>query len=1010
LLRSLDAETIELGIDPGIFDSALTLNSVSKEDTMLSKRQITTILLTSLIVGAFLCRNLFPWQRASASQEQAGASVGSLPGLRQRVTVERDNNGAPHVTSSSEHDAYFMMGYLHAQDRFFQMDTSRREAAGTLSELLGPGPDDRILEDDVLRRRIGLDRAAERSLSAYSPAAIALIQAYSDGVNAWLGANSLPPEYAALEVTQVPRWRPVDSISVSKFFAFQASFDLQDVSNQVILSEYQAAGEAQGFDGVRLYFEDLSRVAPFDRAVTTPSSADAASSSPTVRSLNLQSQVMENARRSSRMISPGGLEAARKLMERFNKSPLLNARKLGIGSNWWVVGGSKTTTGNAMLANDPHLLLGAPATFYQIHLRVDSGSSPLNVSGVSFPGFPGVFLGQNERISWGATVCALDVTDIYLESLVLENGASVATRFKDRIEPLVISPQIFKVNQVQNGVADDVVTVDPGERPSGAEVPSEIRIVPRRNNGPLFPSEGPQGVSVQYTGLGATREVEGLFALARARNLNDFKAGLQLLDVGSLNWAYADIDGNIATFTNAEVPLREDLQAGTIDGVPPFLVRDGSGTFRNEWIPRNGGGSGLNFESLPFNELPQAVNPARGFLVNANNDPIGVTLDNDLLNKFRRDGDGIYYISSGFNPGFRAAKITSLLNQEFDRNRGHGKVSFQDMQRMQANVQMFDAEVFTPYIIRAFAAGRRAGAPAELAALARDPAVREAVVRLLNWDFSAPTGISEGYDAAEVDGVRRRPSDNEVFNSVAATIYTVWRREMVDNTISATLQRVGLQGVVKGSEQLLVSLRFLLDNFSTNRGVGGSGLDFFEIPGVNASPEVRRDAIILRSLKEGLNILASEAFADAFGGSTNQNDYRWGKLHRVTFGHRFGSLAPQFSIPTAGGFADLTPALPGLAIDGGFETIDNGAFEIVGVGSRAFTFIAGPGHRYVSELRRYGINAAQILSGGESGVIGSQFYANQLSLWLTNDYRRVLFTDDEIECNRFSKTVYRPSN
>jgi penicillin G amidase len=976
---------------------------------MLSKRQIVSILLASLVTGAFLFRNLFPWQQASASQERASA-VDSLPGLRQRATVERDNFGVPHVTASSERDAYFMMGYLHAEDRFFQMDTLRREGSGTLAELLGAGPDDRILDSDTFLRTIGLERAAERSLMAYSPAAIALIQAYADGVNAWLGANPLPPEYAALEVTRAPRWRLIDSIIVSKLLAFQSSFELSDSVNQVILSEYMAAGQAGGFDGAKLYFGDLSRVAPFDTAVTSPSLAGAAVSSTTVQSLNLQSQMIETARRSTAVIGPAGLEASRKLAQRYYKNPLLSAGKSGFGSNWWLVAGSKSATGNAMLANDPHLPLGAPALFYQIHLKVDSTSSPLNVSGASFPGFPGVFIGQNERISWGATISSLDVTDIYLETQVFDNGALVATRYKDMVEPLTMIPQEFKVNQVQNGIADDVVTLDPGERPSGVNVLSVVVTVPRRNNGPLFPSEGPQAISIQFTGFSATRELEGLFAMARARSLNDFKAGLQFLDVGSLNWAYADIDGNIATFVNGEVPLREDLQAGTVDGAPPFLVRDGSGTFRNEWIPRNGGGAGFNFETLPFDELPQVVNPARGFLVNANNDPIGVTLDNDLLNKFRRDGVGIYYIAGGFNAGFRAAKITSLLNQEFDRNRGHGKVSFGDMQRMQANVQMFDAEVFTPYIIRAFAAGRRAGAPAALAALARDPAVREAVWRLSNWDFSAPTGISEGYDAADVAGVRRRPSDSEAFHSVAATIYNAWRLGMIDNTISATLDRVGLEGVVKGTDHALVSLRFLLDNFSANRGVGSSGLDFFEIPGVNASPEVRRDTIILRSLKEGLNLLASEAFADAFGGSTNQNDYRWGKLHRVTFNHRFGSLAPQFSIPTAGGFDDLTPALPGLALDGAFETIDNAPFEGRGAGPGDFTFIVGPAQRYVGELQRRGIKAIQILPGGASGVIGSQFQANQLSLWLTNDYNRVLFTDDEIECNRFSKTVYRPSN
>src|SRR5262249_53286320 len=156
----------------------------------------------------------------------------------------------------------------------------------------------------------------------------------------------------------------------------------------------------------------------------------------------------------------------------------------GIGSNWWIVRGSKTNTGNAMIANDPHLSLGMPSTFYEIHLTVDGHSSPMNVYGVSYSGVPGVVLGQNERISWGATISALDITDTFAESLVTENGVPVATRYKGGIEPLVVIPEEFKVNQIQNGIANDIIVVSPGSRPSGLNLPPATLIVPRRNNGP----------------------------------------------------------------------------------------------------------------------------------------------------------------------------------------------------------------------------------------------------------------------------------------------------------------------------------------------------------------------------------------------------------------------------------------------------------------------------------------------------------------------------------------------
>jgi penicillin amidase len=956
----------------------------------------------SILASLFIAQFLF-------AQKPLHTSIEALPGLQHNVTLVRDAFGVPHITASSDRDVYFMMGYTHAQDRLFQIDFARRQGSGTLAELMGAGPNDIILGSDVEMRFIGVRRSAERSLNAYQPETAALIQAYSDGVNAWIDGNPLPPEYAALEITRIPRWRPVDSVTIIKLIQVQLSFDTADLVRTEALFSYQAAGDAGGFDGAKLFFEDMFTFVPFDPVVTIPHPERRASlTAPEIQSQDIKPQVIGKARQAQGLINPDVMEAARKFIERYNRNPLLNRTALGTGSNWWVVAGQKTDTGNAMLANDPHLGLGIPSVFYETHLKVNSQSSPMNVYGVSFPGVPGVVLGQNEHISWGATTVSLDTTDFFAERLIVENGAPIATIYKDRIEPVVVSPEEFKVNQVQNGVGDDVVVISPGDRPSGVRVPSATFIAPRRNNGALVPGGPTDAFSIQYAGASATRDLEGIFALARARNLPDFKRGLQSLGAVSLNWAYADVSGNIAAFVNGTIPLREDLQAGTVDGLPPFFIRDGTGALRNEWIPRGDNGSGFNYESLPFEELPQTVNPTQGFLVNANNDPIGLTLDNDPLNKMRREG--IYYISSGFNPGFRAAMITSLLTRQLNNGRGSRKISFRDMKNIQSNVQMFDAEVFTPYIIRAFGAARSAGAPAGLAALANDPAVREAVWRLSNWDFSAPTGIDEGYDAGDKNGVSRRPSNHEVKSSIAATIYTVWRSQILANTIIATLQRVGLGEFRPFDDRMLVDLRLLLDNFHTNQGMGASGLDFFEIPGVSVPPGIRRDAIILKSLKDALNLLAGDAFADAFGGSTNQNDYRWGRLHRITFSHPFGGLAPQFSVPTAGGFVDLSSTLPGLATDGGWETIDNAPFNLLAASSHAYTFGGGPARRYVGELRCGGIKSEQIIPGGESGVVGDRFHTDQLSLWLTNEYHDILFSRSEIDRNRFSKIVYKPGN
>src|SRR5262245_2595357 len=249
-------------------NSNANLRKVHQENSMTMKKTVILVSLALLLIPAFQFRTLLARQQADASQEQLMSTTARLPGLQKHVTVVRDKFGVPHITASSDHDAYFMMGYQQAEDRFFQMDSLRRQASGTLAELLGAGPQDSILGTDIFLRVVGMRRAAERSLGAYSPEAAGLIQAYADGVNAWLDNNPLPPEYQALEISHVPRWTPVDSLVISKLNTFLLSFDINDLENTIQFLSYQAAGQAEGFDGAKLYFEDIFRFAPFAPVVT----------------------------------------------------------------------------------------------------------------------------------------------------------------------------------------------------------------------------------------------------------------------------------------------------------------------------------------------------------------------------------------------------------------------------------------------------------------------------------------------------------------------------------------------------------------------------------------------------------------------------------------------------------------------------------------------------------------------------------------------------------------------
>ncbi len=218
------------------------------------------------------------------------------------------------------------------------------------------------------------------------------------------------------------------------------------------------------------------------------------------------------------------------------------------------------------------------------------------------------------------------------------------------MEPILPVPQSFRANSPGDGVTDNLVAVPPGPG-----VPPAVLIVPRRNQGPIVQLDAAAGValSVQFAGFGGSREIDAFRGFSLARNLDDFERAVRNLDIGSQNFVYADVDGNIAYFLSGEAPLREDLEAGRVTGLPPMFIRDGQGG--NEWLPARtvDPDRALPFEIVPAAEMPRLINPPRGFIVTANNDPTGATLDNDSFNQ-RRPGGGILYFAYAYANGARA--------------------------------------------------------------------------------------------------------------------------------------------------------------------------------------------------------------------------------------------------------------------------------------------------------------------------------------------------------------------
>jgi len=916
------------------------------------------------------------------------------------ATIVYDQFRVPTVVAQTEHDAVFLEGYLHAKNRLFQMEFQRRLFAGRVSELVGSSG----LSQDVQLRTLGLRRAAERSLPVQTPESLAWLQAYSDGVNAFLQDTSqpLPIEFGALEITRagIAPWTPTDCLTMAKGLAFGLSFDLGDINRTLALLNYRGVCGAVGCNGLQLYNDDLWRVAPFESAVSIPS--------PPLLSTPAEPTIPEDQAYPDYISDPSFQALVESYRDQIAEIPVLKGvleKDLGAtGSNWWVVSGANTDSGYPMLANDPHLSLGAPATFYEVHLNVTGG---INVTGVSFPGTPGVVIGCNDSICWGATVNGMDVTDVFNEVLLAQIPGQpttpTASLFEGAPEPLQFIPQTFMVNILGNGVPNDQANAGVPASSGGMTM-----VVPRRNNGPIVQvSYNPAsatpltGLSVAYTGWSATQEVETLRRFARAGSMQDFKDALQFFDVGSQNWAYADVAGNIAYYTSGELPLRQDLQTQLFPGglLHPGLIRDGTNTNKHQWLPLSGPPQphqALSTQILPFSEMPQVENPPSGYILNANNDPIGTTLDNNTWNQFRAGFNGVLYLSAGYASGERLGRIQRQFSTLLA---GTNTLSVSESIAVQANNQLLDAEVLSPYLLDAYAHATAPGADPLLQAIVADPRIGDAIGRLGAWDFSTPTGITEGYDPFDNPAALATPGAPEISASIAATIFAMWRGQMVQRVVDGTLATLPtLSNYAPPSDQAMSALRRLLENYPINGGVGASLINFFRVPGV-ADPFVARDIILLESLRNGLNLLASPNFAPAFNGSTDLNDYRWGKLHRIVFAHYLGG---PFNIPPTGAPAPINPlgaALPGFPRSGGRGAVDASSHDARADGLNEFMFSSGPARRLIATMTPGCPQVLEVIPGGENGAPGSPNGTDQLAYWLVNANKPLPVCLSEVEAN-----------
>ena len=511
----------------------------------------------------------------------------SVSGLKDSVIVRRDDRSIPYIEAKDDVDLYFAQGYVTAQDRLWQMDLYRRVAGGRTAEIFGSSR----LDEDKRWRRFGFANVVEETYKNYlTPELRAVLDNYTRGVNAYistLNKDSLPPEFRILQY-QPEEWKPTDSMLIGKI-----------LSDALSTSWYDDAMRAKFKDLPKELFDELFiEKTPYD-VLVVGKDLEVQSPKPKVQSLKSESRNLFEFADNIHTAAIKDAETRKRSLESIGFYQEFNA-----ASNNWVVSGKRTLDGKAILANDPHLQASAPSIWYLTNL-----SSPTQrVSGVTFPGTPGVVLGHNEFIAWGATNLEPDAQDLYIETFNDKNEYKTEKGFraaKIRTEEIKVRPNPLKPET-------EVVKLE----------------VIETDDGIIIQDDGTKKTALKWTALDPKNNEFGAFyRLDLAKNWNEFKAALKTYGGATQNFVYADTQGNIGFHNGGAIPIRSSG-----DGSVPY---DGSKNV-GKWTGY-----------IPFEELPESYNPPEGFIVTANQ---------------RIAGDSYpHFLGHGWANPFRARRIYQLL-------------------------------------------------------------------------------------------------------------------------------------------------------------------------------------------------------------------------------------------------------------------------------------------------------------------------------------------------------------
>ena len=989
-----------------------------------------------------------------------------IPGLSGAATVVRTEMDVPHIYARDRLDGMRVLGFVMARDRFFQMDLTRRLSQGRLSELLG----DAALRSDVEQRMNGGAFITDLQTAALTPEEGLEADAFAEGINAYIQAAAdglvpLPSEIVtaapllgARRASSLLRpWNRRDVIACGVTVLYGTSFETGDVGRarahahiddlfagmpdrdlrfaglrQEIMERYAPPNGTTSAGGWGLETA-MGTAAPLPRPGASPGRGSGAGAHTEVHVLDRLAVHLE------------------RILARTPRTP-----GEGYGSNAWAVSAAGTGDGHSLLAGDGHLQLSVPALFWQFGLDtaffgLDGEGTTL--LGATIPGLPTIGVGTNGHVAWSQTAYFADVTDWFAEEVLLDatTGRPRATRFRGADVELVGIDEAYVVANVPAlmsvGRTETItrfttrdgrflVSIEGMPVAEGATQPEAAVnmmgewIVPADVDGDGVVS----AVSFDYEPFDGGSLLRAFRNFGLADNVEDYRQAMRNFIGYGGSMVASDDHGDVLYSAYHAVPCRDWLPRDPdtqrwVEGADPRRLLDG--TQHGGWqIPLDAQGrvdeaaaaTAPNGCAVPFDAWPQSLSPARGFVMEANNDPAGIWTDND---GYREP----HYIGGPWLEGYRAARIDARLREAIAGDRA----TLEEMQAIQGDHHSNLGTEWVPRLLAEIEHARRqtTGTPgagtadARIAAafLSERAAIEDVEARLAAWrDAGYPT-------PSAVESFYHTPAAADRASAVATTLFGTWFPRFLRGTLDDEGIPGDLSPAVTGDTYRMQTILQLVDG----RGPGNPGrlASYEPIRGESVffddvrTPEVESShEIALRALREALAFLRSPPTAAGEGGfgSPDPDQWVWGLRHGVRFeslladflgdSPMFAPLLDPFSISPA-----QLPLAPSLAMGDPrtglrFFPRPGDQFDVdaanPGLDGDTFTHGSGPVFRMVIRLGPDGFSGQNILPGGQSGLTNSPHFADQAGLWLGNRTLPMRFTPEDVVAGATARDVFVP--